>query len=397
MRFPLCSLVFASAFALTPSVGSAAVDFAAQIQPLFVQHCAKCHGQEKGLGKLRLHTAEAIQASPHDDLAIAGKPEESEIYKRLVLPADDKKRMPKGADPLSAEEIELVKQWIAEGAVFASVPPAEAASAATPPAAESMTPPANGPSDEELQAELATVAAAPREAIAALSEAGASVLPLFANSPLLEVSFAQSAEPADDAALAVLAGVADQVASLNLAGAQATVDGYAVLGQLKHLQHLHLEKSTVNAAGLAPLAGNRHLEYLNLYGTQVGDDAIPTLRALPRLQRLYLWQAPVDYDAAMTLHETNPALVIDMGWNHPRVLRERLSKELAQARETAEKAKAEIETLQKQLDAAKALEESANAAAAAAEEQLKKLDAPESGGAETPAVEPAADAPAAAQ
>ena len=395
MRFHLCSLVFASAFALAPSVGSAAVDFAAQIQPLFVQHCAKCHGEEKGLGKLRLHTAEAIQASPHDDLAIAGKPEESEIYKRLVLPADDKKRMPKGADPLSAEEIELVKQWIAEGAVFASVPPE--ASAATPPAAESMTPPANGPSDEELQAELAAVAAAPPEAIAALSEAGASVLPLFANSPLLEVSFAQSAEPADDAALAVLAGVADQVASLNLAGAQATVDGYAVLGQLKHLQHLHLEKSTINAAGLAPLAGNRHLEYLNLYGTQVGDDAIPTLRALPRLQRLYLWQAPVDYDAAMTLHETNPALVIDMGWNHPRVLRERLSKELAQARETAEKAKAEIETLQKQLDAAKASEESANAAAAAAEEQLKKLDAPESGGAETPAVEPATDAPAAAQ
>ena len=46
---------------------------------------------------MRLHTAAALKEKWDADkeLIVAGKPEKSELYKRLVLPADDKKRMPK--------------------------------------------------------------------------------------------------------------------------------------------------------------------------------------------------------------------------------------------------------------------------------------------------------------
>ena len=91
------------------------IDFASQIQPIFVEHCAKCHGEEKQLGELRIDTLEAIHGNEDDNLLVAGKPEESELFARITLPADDKKRMPKGADPLPQEAIDLIRTWIAQG------------------------------------------------------------------------------------------------------------------------------------------------------------------------------------------------------------------------------------------------------------------------------------------
>jgi mono/diheme cytochrome c family protein len=112
-----------AALALLASIAAAdraaaAVDFAAQIQPIFAARCAGCHGAEKQQGKLRLDSAEAIGEFAKDTLLVAGKPDESELLKRISLPADDRKRMPKGGDPLSADEIALVRSWIEEGAKF---------------------------------------------------------------------------------------------------------------------------------------------------------------------------------------------------------------------------------------------------------------------------------------
>ena len=55
------------------------------------------------------------------DLIVAGDPEKSELYQRLVLPAGDKKLMPKGGDPLPKDKIELIAKWIKEGAVLPAV------------------------------------------------------------------------------------------------------------------------------------------------------------------------------------------------------------------------------------------------------------------------------------
>lgn len=49
---------------------------------------------------------------------VPGKPEESSIIQRVVLPADDDDVMPPKGGPLKSEEIALLKQWVAEGAVW---------------------------------------------------------------------------------------------------------------------------------------------------------------------------------------------------------------------------------------------------------------------------------------
>src|SRR5262245_7782290 len=94
-----------------------AVDFERQIEPIFAAHCAKCHGAEKAQARLRLDTVAGIEEklAAKPSLLVAGKPDESELYKRLLLPADSPKRMPKGADPLSQADIDLIGTWIQQG------------------------------------------------------------------------------------------------------------------------------------------------------------------------------------------------------------------------------------------------------------------------------------------
>ena len=94
-------------------------------------------------GKMRLHTAAGLKEKWDADkeLIVAGDPEKSELYQRLVLPADDKKRMPKMADPLPKETIDLIAKWIKQGAVLPDV--------AAAPAAEPDTPAGDKPADEK--------------------------------------------------------------------------------------------------------------------------------------------------------------------------------------------------------------------------------------------------------
>lgn len=360
------------------------VNFEKQILPILVENCGKCHGADKAAGKLRLHTAAALKEKWDADknLLVAGKPEESELCKRLVLPKDDKKRMPKGADPLAKEKIDLIARWIKEGAVLPAVAaPAPAPAPAKPEAPKKAEKPAEVP--------LPKVAPAPKEAIDKLMAAGAQVMPLFGDSALLTVSFAHRGEPAGDKEIALLAGVAEQCYALNLAGAKPTDAGLAALEGLTNLAELHLERSTLTDAGLAHCKCLANLQYLNLYGTAITDAGLPNLKDLKHLQRLYLWQTKVSYDPAMALEKDTPGLMVNLGYNHPVVMKMRLSKELDGAKKQAEEAKTDETKAQQALDSAKKNSETVKARVADLEKQLKEAEAAAAGG-------PTAEAKAAA-
>ena len=347
------------------------VDFEKQIQPILVESCGKCHGADKAQGKMRLHTAAALKEKwdADKDLIVAGDPEKSELYERLVLPAGDKKLMPKGGDPLPKDKIELIAKWIKEGAVLPAVAAvaAVADAGANPPAVEE-------PKKAEKPAEvpLPKVDPAPKEAIEKLTAAGAQVMPLFAESPLLTVSFAHRSEPAGDAEIALLAGVAEQCYGLNLSDSKPTEAGLAPLAGLKNLAELHLERSTVTDAGLAHIKGLANLQYLNLFSTGITDAGLAHLKELKHLQKLYLWQTKVNYEPAMSLEKDVPGLMVNLGYNHPVVMKLRLTKELEASKKQVEEAKAEETKAQQALDAAKKNSETVNARLADVEKQLKE-------------------------
>lgn len=114
----LGSLLAAAAMAAP----AAAVDFNADIRPIFSDRCYACHGPDSAtrMSALRLDSEEgAFQPLANGGFAIVrGEPERSEIIRR-VASESAALRMPPAAfghGPLSAAEIETLESWVAQGA-----------------------------------------------------------------------------------------------------------------------------------------------------------------------------------------------------------------------------------------------------------------------------------------
>ncbi len=120
MKFTVPILITA-ALPLTAVAGPAEDFFSQKVQPVLETACVGCHNPKKTKGKLQMHTAEALLKGGENGPAItAGKPEESDLFKRIILPKDHDDLMPpsdKGG-PLAPDDIASLKQWISQGAVW---------------------------------------------------------------------------------------------------------------------------------------------------------------------------------------------------------------------------------------------------------------------------------------
>ena len=100
-----------------PAAGTGQVDYLQHVKPIFLKHCAACHGGLKQNGKLRLDTAVAIKRGGESGPAlIPGKPAESFLLE--VLNGDAGFRMPPEGQgtPPDAAEITIIRKWIKQGA-----------------------------------------------------------------------------------------------------------------------------------------------------------------------------------------------------------------------------------------------------------------------------------------
>jgi formylglycine-generating enzyme required for sulfatase activity len=91
---------------------SAAVDFEKQIRPIITSQCLGCHSAARPAGGLRLNTRETVLRG---SIVVPGKPDASQLYLVLELPAGTPKAMPPGMQ-LSKADRGVVRQWITEGA-----------------------------------------------------------------------------------------------------------------------------------------------------------------------------------------------------------------------------------------------------------------------------------------
>src|SRR6476661_6121992 len=101
-----------------------AVDFARDIQPILQASCYECHGSKKTKAHLRLDSPAGItKGGETGPIVVAGKSDQSLMVRR-VLGLDGDDRMPKDGDPLSAEQIALIRSWIDQGAKWPATEPA---------------------------------------------------------------------------------------------------------------------------------------------------------------------------------------------------------------------------------------------------------------------------------
>lgn len=105
------------------SPAASAVDFTREVRPILAAHCFKCHGMDDGArkAKLRLDVREnAIAPAKSGELPIVpGKPEKSELVRRICNTNEDDLMPPLAAkNPLTENEKEILKRWIAQGAAY---------------------------------------------------------------------------------------------------------------------------------------------------------------------------------------------------------------------------------------------------------------------------------------
>ncbi len=99
------------------STHSHPVDFNAEVKPIFNKKCITCHGGVRRKADFSLlFRSEALGKTESGKPAIVpGHPEKSEMIRRISL-KDPEDRMPYKHEPLTPEEIDILKRWIKEGA-----------------------------------------------------------------------------------------------------------------------------------------------------------------------------------------------------------------------------------------------------------------------------------------
>ena len=101
------------------------VDFKTQIRPIIEARCANCHdygrGTEEGYREVgfdqgSLGTLRKGGRNTATNIIVPGKPCSSAYVQKIRGTFATGARMPKNATPLSREELQLIMDWIAEGA-----------------------------------------------------------------------------------------------------------------------------------------------------------------------------------------------------------------------------------------------------------------------------------------
>ncbi len=96
--------------------GAEKVDYLTQIKPLLRSHCYACHGGLQQKAGLRLDTvALALKGGQHGPAIVARQPDKSRLLAKVTA-TDPTERMPREAEALKPEQVELLRRWIAAGA-----------------------------------------------------------------------------------------------------------------------------------------------------------------------------------------------------------------------------------------------------------------------------------------
>ena len=118
--FCLAVLGLSSVSAVQSESAQATVDYNLDVRPILADNCFACHGPDAKTREadLRLDTKEGAFSEPSGyPVIVPGKPEESELHIRIAS-NDDHYRMPPAGfnKTLTPEQIDVITQWIREGA-----------------------------------------------------------------------------------------------------------------------------------------------------------------------------------------------------------------------------------------------------------------------------------------
>src|SRR5690348_11187490 len=119
----VCALAAARSATAVPSDRKSSISFNRDIRPILSENCYACHGPDarQRKAKLRLDVQE-VATKPAKSGAVAitpGDPEHSELIARIISDDADEHMPPvESGKKLNAAQVELLRRWVEEGAVY---------------------------------------------------------------------------------------------------------------------------------------------------------------------------------------------------------------------------------------------------------------------------------------
>jgi Predicted membrane protein len=288
--------------------------YADVVSPMLKSRCYSCHGPQKQKGGLRMDSPEGLMKGGKEAKAfIPGKPDESEMIKRLLLPPSHEDHMPPKEKPqLSEAQIALIHWWIEQGAPFNK----KVQTLTQPEKIKTYLQALQGATTEEKKlpsnVPAAEVAPAAEKDIAALAAKGVLVMPVAQDVHYLSANFVNAGGFSDQDA-ALLLPLKQQLVWLKMGNTGVGDSTLQVIGQCPNLTVLQLNNTSVTDKGLAFLQPLSALQSLNLVGTAVSAAGLEQLKGLQQLQSVYLYRTKVTAQDWPQLKKIFPQAAIDSG------------------------------------------------------------------------------------
>jgi len=284
------------------------------VQPLLQTKCYSCHGPQKQKGKLRIDNPQFIlKGGKNGEVILAGKADESEMIKRILLPDSDKKHMPpKQKSQLTEKETMLLHWWVQQGADFNKKVKEIQQPGNIKPVLLAMQAGNKTAVKDSVLIPAIPVEQADQKIIQSLKDRGVIVLPVATNSNYLAVSFV-SLSTVTTQDLNWLAALQKQLLSLKIGNTNINDSALAIIGKCSQLVFLQLNNTKITDNGFSFLSSLKHLRSLNIVGTAVSAKGLQALQNLKSLQSVYMYQSKVTAADWPALKKIFPNTILDTG------------------------------------------------------------------------------------
>ena len=275
----------------TPQVLDPRIALFETSQAIFERNCYKCHGATKQKGGYRLDEQHSINLGGKSKLPaiVPGNVEQSELMYRMLLPHDDDDAMPpEEKDPVSPEDIDLVRQWIEAGAYWPDEAELSAAASDTVKLGDADT--------DQL--------------IEQISRTGVKAEYNAWGDESIRIDLGVVGPGQLNEAIQQLSGFRNKLTWLDCSELALSSDFFQQLEQCIKLQRLHLNGTDVTDKQLDALSQLADLNYLNLYNTQISDAGLESLHASSSLRKIFLSQTQVTANGITELKKSLPELEV---------------------------------------------------------------------------------------
>ena len=293
-----------------------AIDFENEVLPILEERCIECHQapfEQNGKIKepkagLRLDGATFIMLGGDSGaVVVANHPSRSSLYNRVILPIEDSEHMPPKGDPLSFDQKETIRKWIAQGLDFGKwLGNSDGAEELAQARADEKTiyTPDHIKFYSELSHNLDFLSVNKLDEISKSS--GLMVRQISKGNPLIEVRVVTSPEKIDDETIKLLTPLSNHITKLDLRNSRITDTSLSTIKKFKKLTGLNLRGTMVEDDGLREILNLNNLEALNVCETKISDHGLRILKKIGSLKKIYFWKSQVTERAYKNFLEQNP-------------------------------------------------------------------------------------------